>query len=762
MQEDLLGFDDPHAQYGHVPAGADAVLAGLDPEQRAVATALHGPVCVLAGAGTGKTRAITHRIAYGVRSGVYHPAQVLAVTFTARAAGEMRGRLRQLGADGVQARTFHSAALRQLQYFWPRAIGGVFPRLLERKVQLVAEAAGRSGLRVQRTELRDLTAEIEWAKVTQIVADDYPAALAKSGREAPRDPAETAQVYRTYEKLKGERDLIDFEDVLLLTAAVLEERPEVAAQVRSQYRHFTVDEYQDVSPLQQRLLEQWTGGDGGASLCVVGDASQTIYSFTGATPDHLLNFRHRHPEATVVKLVRDYRSTPQVVHLANGLLSQARGQAAQHRLELVSQREAGPEPVYREYQDEPTEAESTARLIRDLLGTGVRASEVAVLFRTNSQSEVYEQALADLGIAYQLKGAERFFERPEVREAGVLLKGAARAADDPLTSGAPDLAAQVRAVLATRGFAPSPPAGSGAVRERWESLNALVRLAGEFETARTAAGESADLAAYVAELDARAAAQHAPAVEGVTLASLHAAKGLEWDAVFLVGLSEGTLPIIYAKTDEQVEEERRLLYVGVTRARRFLTLSWSLSRSPGGRASRKPTRFLDGLRPGSGSPGARTRGGRGGVEPGAERSAARRARGPVKCRVCDRTLTDAVERKLRRCEGCPSTMDEALFERLREWRSVKAKEQGAPAYVVFTDATLTAIAEDVPGSLAELSRISGVGAMKLDKYGSDVLLLCAGESPEPVGETDREPESAPSGDEAAIQAENEAENSPEK
>ncbi|GAA2819865.1 ATP-dependent DNA helicase UvrD2 [Kitasatospora paracochleata] len=748
MQEELLGLPGPYGEHGAgahpdaPPVGADAVLAGLDPEQRAVATALHGPVCVLAGAGTGKTRAITHRIAYGVRSGVYQPQQVLAVTFTARAAGEMRGRLRQLGADGVQARTFHSAALRQLQYFWPRAVGGEVPRLLERKVQLVAEAAGRSGLRVQRTELRDLTAEIEWAKVTQIVPDDYPAAVAKSSREAPRDPAEIAKVYATYEQTKRDRGVIDFEDVLLLTAAILEDRPEIADRVRAQYRHFTVDEYQDVSPLQQRLLDQWTGG--GASLCVVGDASQTIYSFTGATPDYLLGFRTRHPDATVVKLVRDYRSTPQVVHLANGLLSQARGQAAQHRLELVSQREAGPEPAYREYPDEPTEAESTAHLIKDLLATGVRASEIAVLFRTNSQSEVYEQALADLGISYQLKGAERFFERPEVREAGVLLKGAARAADDPLTAGAPDLAAQVRAVLATRGFAATPPAGSGAVRERWESLAALVRLAEEFEAARLAAGERADLAAYVAELDARAAAQHAPAVEGVTLASLHAAKGLEWDAVFLVGLSEGTLPIIYAKTDEQIEEERRLLYVGVTRARRLLTLSWSLSRSPGGRASRKPTRFLDGLRPGSSGPRARGgAGGAGGVERGAERAAGRRVRGPVKCRVCDRSLTDAVERKLRRCETCPSTMDEALYERLRSWRASKAREQGAPAYVVFTDATLMAIAEEVPGSTRELAMISGVGAMKLDKYGSDVLLLCAGEDPELVAESDAEPDGDP-------------------
>ncbi|MFB6893625.1 ATP-dependent DNA helicase UvrD2 [Kitasatospora sp. NPDC056327] len=747
MQEDLLsgspfdGHHDAHRTGSADAGGPDAVLAGLDPEQRAVATALHGPVCVLAGAGTGKTRAITHRIAYGVRSGVYQPQQVLAVTFTARAAGEMRGRLRQLGADGVQARTFHAAALRQLQYFWPRAVGGPVPQLLERKVQLVAEAAGRCGLRVQRTELRDLTAEIEWAKVTQTGPDDYPAVVAKSGRDAPRDPAETAQVYRVYEETKSRRGNIDFEDVLLLTAAILEDRPDIADQVRAQYRHFTVDEYQDVSPLQQRLLDQWTGPGGGTSLCVVGDASQTIYSFTGATPDYLLGFRTRHPEATVVKLVRDYRSTPQVVHLANGLLAQARGQAARHRLELVSQREAGPEPVYTEYEDEPTEAETTARRIKDLLATGVRASEIAVLFRTNGQSEVYEQALADLGVPYQLKGAERFFERPEVRDAGVLLRGAARAGSDAGADDAPDLAGQVRAVLAARGFTPEPPAGSGAVRDRWESLAALVRLAEEFERGRTADGLATDLAAYVAELDARAAAQHAPAVEGVTLASLHAAKGLEWDAVFLVGLTEGTLPIIYAKTDEQIEEERRLLYVGVTRARKHLTLSWALSRSPGGRASRKPSRFLDGLRPGSSAPGTRPAGRGRGAEAG-ERSAGRRVRGPVTCRVCERVLTDAVERKLRRCESCPSTMDEALYERLREWRAAQAREQGAPAYVVFTDATLMAIAEDVPANRQELAGISGVGAMKLDKYGAAVLSLCAGEEPtgDPVDVTDDQPE----------------------
>ncbi|MEU2153934.1 ATP-dependent DNA helicase UvrD2 [Streptomyces sp. NPDC019396] len=717
--------------FPQVPESADAVLDGLDPEQREVATALAGPVCVLAGAGTGKTRAITHRIAYGVRAGILQPSSVLAVTFTNRAAGEMRGRLRQLGAGGVQARTFHSAALRQLQYFWPKVVGGELPRLLERKVQLVAEAAARCRIRLDRNELRDVTSEIEWAKVTQTVPADYPAAVAKSLRDAPRDPAEVGQIYAMYEQLKRDRSAIDFEDVLLLTVGILQDRHDIADQVRRQYQHFVVDEYQDVSPLQQRLLDLWLGDRD--SLCVVGDASQTIYSFTGATPDHLLNFRTRHPHATVVKLVRDYRSTPQVVHLANGLLRQASGRAAEHRLELVSQRDPGPEPAYAEYGDEPAEAEGTARRIRELIATGVPAGEIAVLFRVNAQSEVYEQALSDAGVPYQLRGAERFFERAEVREAGVALRGAARAGgNDSLLDDAEGLVSQVRAVLSTKGWTTEPPAGSGAVRDRWESLAALVRLAEDFARAKP----EATLSDLVAELDERAAAQHAPTVQGVTLASLHSAKGLEWDAVFLVGLTEGMMPITYAKTDEQIEEERRLLYVGVTRARLHLSLSWALSRSPGGRASRRPTRFLAGLRPGSSAPGGGGAGGAGGVERGGGSAARRRRRGPALCRVCGKTLTDAGEMKLMRCEECPSDMDEALYERLREWRSGQARELGQPAYCVFTDKTLMAIAEAVPGSEGELAAISGVGGRKLERFGADVLTLCAGQEVEDEGEED--------------------------
>ncbi|MFB8772265.1 ATP-dependent DNA helicase UvrD2 [Streptomyces broussonetiae] len=720
--------------FPQVPDSADAVLEGLDPEQREVATALHGPVCVLAGAGTGKTRAITHRIAYGVRAGILPPSSVLAVTFTNRAAGEMRGRLRQLGAAGVQARTFHSAALRQLQYFWPKAVGGSMPRLVDRKIQLVADAAAACRIRLDRGELRDVTAEIEWSKVTQTVPADYPLAAAKAEREPPRAPAEIAQLYAAYEDLKRDRAVIDFEDVLLLTVAILQDRHDVAEQVRAQYQHFVVDEYQDVSPLQQRLLDLWLGERD--DVCVVGDASQTIYSFTGATPDHLLDFRVRHPKATVVKLVRDYRSTPQVVHLANGLLSQARGRAADHRLELVSQRDPGPDPVYTEYTDEPAEAEGAAHRIRALLDSGVPASEIAVLYRTNAQSETYEQALADAGIPYQLRGAERFFDRPEVRKAGIALRGAARfGGNDSLLDEAVDLPSQVRAVLSGEGWTPQPPAGSGAVRERWESLAALVNLAQDFAAARP----GATLGDLVAELDERAGAQHAPTVQGVTLASLHSAKGLEWDAVFLVGVAEGMMPISYARTDEQIEEERRLLYVGVTRARSHLHVSWALSRAPGGRPNRRPSRFLHGLRPGSG-PGRTAAGASGSVRRGmSERAVAaprRKQRAPARCRVCGRTLTDAGEMKLMRCEDCPSDMDEGLYERLREWRAVQARRSGQPDWCVFTDKTLVAIAEAVPDDAGELARIPGVGVRKLNRYGADVLAICAGQDPVSEDETD--------------------------
>ncbi|HUR14699.1 MAG TPA: ATP-dependent DNA helicase UvrD2 [Mycobacteriales bacterium] len=671
---------------------ADDLLAGLDPEQREAAEAVRGPVVVLAGAGTGKTRTITHRAAHAVRSGAVPPGSLLCVTFTARAAGEMRHRLRTLGVEGVQARTFHAAALRQLGYFWPKAVGGAPPRLLENKFALVARAAGQ--LRPGTSEVRDLLSEIEWATCTLISPEDYTAAA--KGRTPPYDAAVVAQVYDAYRDLKSSQGVADFDDLLLYTAGILEEHPLIAEEFRSQYRSFVVDEYQDVTPLQQRLLDAWLGGS--TELCVVGDAQQTIYSFTGATPEYLLRFRARYPEATEVRLVRDYRSTPQVVELANKVLAHVPS-----RLELRGQRPAGPEPVYLEHPDEAAEAVAVARRCKELIASGVPPREIAVLYRVNAQSAAYEAALSDADVPYLVRGGERFFERPEVREALLLLRGQAKARDADAPESLPD---QVAAVLAVRGWTAEPPASSGAVRERWESLAALHRLAVEHA--------DLDLSQFVGELEERASSQHAPTVDGVTLASLHAAKGLEWDAVFLVGLVDGTLPLVHADTPLQVEEERRLLYVGITRAREHLMLSWALARSPGGRQTRKPSRFLDGLRTtvvSTASPSVRGR--------------ARTPLTPVTCRVCGGILTAAPARKRGRCDGCPADRDEVLFEALRSWRAERAKDLGQPAYCVFTDATLEAIAERKPGSVAALVEIPGIGQAKLDKFGDDVLSLVA-------------------------------------
>jgi DNA helicase II / ATP-dependent DNA helicase PcrA len=676
----------------------EALLANLDPEQQEVAVAARGPICVLAGAGTGKTRAVAHRIAYLAATAQVDPARVLAVTFTTRAAGELRGRLRELGQlvpgtalDKVQARTFHSAALRQLTHFWPTTVGGPAPRVLESKISLVAEAARRLRISAGLPELRDAAGEIEWAKVTQVRPDDYAGASAKAGRTPPLDAVALARIYAGYEELRTERHLVDFESVLELTAAILAEYPVAARSVRDRYACFVVDEYQDVNPLQKLLLDMWLGGRD--EICVVGDPRQTIYSFTGATPAYLTGFPGEFPTARVIRLVRNYRSTPEVVALANKLVADA-GRPGPGS--LVAQRQAGPAPRLTEHSDEPTEAAAVARQVRTLLKAGMAAAEVAVLVRTNAQTAAYEQALAEAGVPFQLRGAERFFDRDEVRQAVGLLRAAARSAAAP-----DDPAAEVRPILASIGLTAQPPAGRGTARDRWESLEALAQLAAAFFAANPQAG----LADLAAELAVRSAIGHAPAMAGVTLASLHSAKGLEWQAVFLPGLTDGTVPIVYAQTDEAVEEERRLLYVGITRARERLYLSWALARTPGGRRTRKPSRFLADL---SGVRGIRA----------AERAAAGRRAG--------------LPASAPRPGGASPDPADPLFSRLREWRLAVSKEQGVPAYVVFSDATLQAIAAARPASRGELAGIPGVGAVKLDRYGAAVLELCAAAAAPPM------------------------------
>jgi DNA helicase II / ATP-dependent DNA helicase PcrA len=566
-----------------VATGPDAVLSALDPEQREVALAGRGPVCVLAGAGTGKTRAVAHRIAYSAAAGLTDPARVLAVTFTTRAAAELRARLRQLGTvvpdaglDRVQARTFHSAALRQLTHFWPAAVGGPPPQVIASKLGLLAQASRRLRLTAGQAELRDAAGEIEWAKVTGVPPDAYPEASARAGRSGPLAPEAIGRLYAGYEELRREQHVVDFESVLELTAAIVAQDPAAAAAVRERYASFVVDEYQDVNPLQKLLLDAWLGDRD--DVCVVGDPRQTIYSFTGATPGYLTGFAAEFPAARVIRLVRCYRSTPQVVALANRV--EPGGGA------LAAQRAAGPAPEFAEYPDDLAEASAVARKAAALVAAGTPAAEIAVLVRANAQTAVIEQAMADAAVPFQVRGAEQFFDRPEVRQAVTLLRAAGRsagAADDP--------AGQVRPALAGLGLTPQPPAGRGAARDRWESLAALARLADDFFAAHPAA-TMAGLAASLAE---RAAAGQAPEAAGVTIATLHAAKGLEWTAVFLPGLADGTLPIVHAQGEDAIAEERRLFYVGITRARERLFLSWALARPPGGRPSRKPSRFLAGL-----------------------------------------------------------------------------------------------------------------------------------------------------------------------
>ena len=685
----------------------DAVTdpAGLDDEQREAVLAARGPVCVLAGAGTGKTRTITHRIGHLVAGGHVAAAQVLAVTFTSRAAGEMRSRLRSMDVSGVQALTFHAAARRQLAYFWPRVVGSTGWQLLDSKFAVVAQAANRAKLQVSTDDVRDLAGEIEWAKASLIAPEGYGAAVASAARDIPLDAEKVAAVYAGYERLKADRDgvaLLDFDDLLLHTAAAIENDVSIATEFRDRYRCFVVDEYQDVTPLQQRVLDAWLGDRD--DLTVVGDANQTIYSFTGASPRYLLDFSRKYPDATVVRLERDYRSTPQVVSLANRVIAVARGRMAGSRLHLVGQRPPGPEPAYREHPDEVAEATAVARSIKTLIEAGTPAAEIAVLYRINAQSEVYEEALTEAGIAFQVRGGEGFFSRQEIRQSLVALQRAAdRGAEGPL----PEL---VRELLEPLGLTAEAPAGVRA-RERWEALRALAGLVDE----EVAARPDLDLPALVAELKLRADSRHSPTVQGVTLASLHAAKGLEWDAVFLVGLADATLPISHALAhgpdSEAVEEERRLLYVGITRARTHLELSWALARAPGGRQSRRPSRFLNGIAP-------QTR---------AQASAPdkpRRQRGATpRCRVCNAVLTATTAIMLRRCETCSVDIDEELLAQLKEWRLKISREMGVPAYVVFTDNTLIAIAESLPGDDAALVAIPGIGARKLEQFGADVLGL---------------------------------------
>ena len=542
---------------------AEEILAALDDEQRAVALATRGPVCVIAGAGTGKTRAITHRIAYAAAIGAMDPQRILAITFTARAAGEMRTRLRSLGVPTVAARTIHAAALKQLLFFWPSVFGGRTPDLLTSKTGFLGEAINRAGLRGtininSRDTLRDIANEIEWAKVSQIGPTDYLTELDNRAAKPRVNAEQVAQVYTAYESIKRQELAMDFEDVLLLTTAMLEEEREVRERVQDQYRYFTVDEYQDISPLQQRLINAWLGNR--QEICVVGDPAQTIYSFAGATSSFLTTFTSRFPDAEVIRLTSGYRSTPEITFAANSLLRSATmGQ------ELNAQNDHGDKPEVLAYNDESAEISGIIADMTSLLSSGVPAQEIAVLARTNSQLNSLERAMNGAKLPYQVRSTERFFDRPDVKE---FLKGVRTASVIP-TEGINWLD-ELRTL--------AQPFLTG---QSIDGIAGLLHLARELDEDTNFTPKT--LRSYLREVEDRVQQNNPPTMPVITLATLHAAKGLEWERVFLMGANVGLLPLEtngFTLDDRMIEEERRLFYVGMTRAKRELRISYRGKPSP--------------------------------------------------------------------------------------------------------------------------------------------------------------------------------------
>ena len=589
-----------------VVVNSEQILAGLDPEQKAIAQAVDGPVVVIAGAGTGKTRALTHRIAYGVATGAAPAQQSLALTFTTKAAGEMRHRLAALRVPGVQARTFHAAALRQAKFFWPQATHTDFPTVTSRSMPMVAEAASKLGVARDTARLRDLTAEISWAKSCNVSVEAYSDVAEAAGRFVNGvTPGQVADVLAAYELVKHRAGVIDMDDILLATLGLITQYPSVAEQVRDTYRYLFVDEYQDVSPLQHSLLKAWLGESD--QIVAVGDAAQSIHSFAGADPKYLLGFTREFPRAQTFKLVRNYRSSATVVEYANALAARSRGQVPAVRLRPQCPPGPGVTKVACDGSDQ--EVAGTVEWLRACHETGLDWPEMAVLYRINSQSAPFEDALSDAGIPFTVRGGERMSER----------------------------------------------------------------LAEE---------------------------QPAPAGDGVVLATLHSTKGLEFQAVAIVGVQEGLLPYTLSTTPAQVAEEDRLLYVGVTRARQLLRISWDGSR-------RRPSRFLDA-----------TTTSRGGGRP-----KPREKRQLRKCRVCGEALLGGADIKLGRHSTCPSQYDEALLDALKAWRLKRAHADEVPAFVVFSDATLTAVAEAVPHTREALLDISGIGPSKSERYGDEVLAI---------------------------------------
>ena len=687
------------------PRDPARLLEGLNDAQREAVTLTSGPLAIIAGAGSGKTRVISHRAAYAIETGVVPADRILLVTFTEKAAAEMGERMATLGHRGVAARTFHAHALSQLRHYWPsRHEGETSPQVLRSKLELIIPLARRLPGHYRFTPAKDLADAIEWAKIRRIEPARWPA---EGGDRAPIPADLFARVYADYERAKARTGVIDFEDMLVETVRLLESDAEAAATIRARKTWFSVDEYQDTNPLAERLLELWLGES--RDLAVVGDPDQTIYSFTGATPQYLLEFERRHSGARIVALVENYRSTPQILALANRLI--APGPRGALRATLMP----GPTPTIRRFVDDEGERGAIVAEIGSLMAQGIEPGEIAILVRINAQLPDLEQALTRAGIAFRVRG-QRFFDRREVKEARRLL---ARLASDEASDTGAALVGRIRSLFEQRlglgggadGDGDGRNTGGDEARERQASLELILSIVAD----RAAADATLSIAGVIETLERRDAEEAAGSTAGVNLLTYHRAKGLEWDAVFLPALEEGLLPIRQAKEADAVDEERRLLYVGITRARRHLALSWSARRTgqAGKEATRKPSRFLDALEP------DRVRLGGAGARAGSASGAAPRRIAALEPLDDAASAGDAAERR--------------VLEALQVWRRDRARADAVPAYVVAHDAMLFAIAEARPASITALAHVKGIGPAKLDRYGIEILEIVARASPGSAG-----------------------------
>ncbi|MGH9278455.1 MAG: ATP-dependent helicase [Acidimicrobiales bacterium] len=650
------------------------LLSGLNPSQAEAVTSGAAPLCILAGAGSGKTRVLTRRIAWRVQQGTADPRHVLALTFTRRAAGELGARLTRLGVrHQVAAGTFHAIAYAQLRSRWADR-GDRAPALLDRKVRILAPLLPHRTGSESAVQPADIATEIEWAKARMVPPSRYEDEAAAAGRRASLPLAAVGALYQRYEDEKRRRRLVDFDDLLEVCALALESDAEFAASQRWRVRHLFVDEFQDVNPAQSRLLEAWRGGRD--DLCVVGDPNQAIYAWNGADPQFLTRFADRHPGTAVVRLDDNYRSSPQVLAVANVVIG------AHHRLR--AHEPEGPLPTVTSYPTDREEAVGVARAVRRRHGGGRPWCDIAILTRTHAQLVLFEEALTGSGIPCRVRGSARFLSQPEVRDAVAHLRLLPPAL--ALIEALPDLVAMA---------ADAPP-------ERAPQLESLVRYGREHLAAEPSATVAGFLAWLVAILRADDDAAAAVDTDTVELATLHAAKGLEWPIVFIAGLEQGFVPIGHAETPEAKAEERRLLYVGVTRARRELHASWAETRTFGERTvTRFASPYLD------------------------------RIEAAVQALAEGRPVPDwrehinATRARLDDAPRCGSKADPRVLDALKAWRAQTARTTGVPAYVVFHDTTLAAMAEARPRDRAALLALPGLGPVKVDRYGDALLSLVA-------------------------------------